>query len=651
MNRRLVLLMGAVTLLGGVPLNAQTPPQPPPLEAYGDLPGVEDIALSPDGQRLAIVARFAGARRLLVIQPEGKLLNTAELGTMKFHGLNWVGPDHVYVVTSATENLGMDFTADKAEFTGAIGVPATGGKPVPVYGTNPAMISAIYGQYGVRQIGGKWLGHFGGVELLRLSASMEHVFDHGRPALFSWDFAKAEKRKIAPSAGEGRWRTWRIDSTGKVAATLEVSYKSGDWEIINADGKTIAKGKDPTGDVGLIALGKDGTSVIYHTEDDAAGEVNWFEVPLAGGTPVEFLPDADIEHTFTDPMNGHILGYMPKGVARRPVLFDPGQQLVLRRVYRAFAKLNVGIMGWTPDFKFVLARTSGNGDAGTWYLVDMAQLKADPVGNERPRIRSEQVGPISTVPYRAADGMEMDGILTLPPGREAKNLPVVVMPHGGPHFHDEAAFDWWAQAMASRGYAVFQPNFRGSTNRDVAFRRAGYGQWGLKMQTDISDGLAELVKQGIADPKRACIVGGSFGGYAALAGVTLQQGLYRCAVAVAPVSDIKMMYQTDNRESGGNRMTMRSLRESLGEPKGFDAVSPRNFAAKADAPILMIHGKEDTVVPFRQSEVMADALKGAGKPHELITLKEEDHWLTRGATRLQMLQETMRFLKQHNPAD
>jgi dipeptidyl aminopeptidase/acylaminoacyl peptidase len=299
----------------------------------------------------------------------------------------------------------------------------------------------------------------------------------------------------------------------------------------------------------------------------------------------------------------------------------------------------------------VLVQTSGNRDSGSWYLVDVAQLRANGVAVERLAIEPEQVGPISRVSYTAADGLELDGILTLPPGREAKNLPLIMFPHGGPGSYDSVTFDWWAQAFASRGYAVFQPNFRGSTNRDEAFQRAGYGQWGRKMQSDISDGLAELARQGIVDPKRACIVGASYGGYAALAGVTLQQGLYRCAVAVAGVSDVSMMFNTDNRESGQDRMVRRSLLEELGPRSGFDAVSPRRFAAQADAPILLIHGRDDTVVPFEQSTKMADALKDAGKPYRLVELREEDHWLSRSTTRMQMLEETMAFVQEHNPAE
>jgi dipeptidyl aminopeptidase/acylaminoacyl peptidase len=171
------------------------------------------------------------------------------------------------------------------------------------------------------------------------------------------------------------------------------------------------------------------------------------------------------------------------------------------------------------------------------------------------------------------------------------------------------------------------------------------------MQSDISDGLAELARRGIVDPKRACIVGASYGGYAALAGVTLQHGIYRCAVAVAPVSDLGDMYSTDIRESGDSAMVKNSLRESLGNPATFSDVSPRKHAAQADAPILLVHGKDDTVVPFKQSQAMADALKNAGKPYELVVMPNEDHWLSRSATRQQMLEAAMRFVQQHNPAN
>ena len=406
------------------------------------------------------------------------------------------------------------------------------------------------------------------------------------------------------------------------------------------------------GNAALVSFGRTNASLIYRVMDNSAAMLRWFEVPLAGGAPSEPLAHATVDALLISKTDSTLQGYLTYEEMRtKPVLFDPRLQEIFSKVYRAFPKLDVTLVDSTPDFGKFIVLTRGNGESGTYYTIDMTRMRADPIGYERPSIHPEQVGPISTVDYKAGDGLELDGILTLPPGREPKNLPVVMLPHGGPSSHDIETFDWWAQAFASRGYAVFQPNFRGSTNRDVSFRNAGDGQWGRKMQSDISDGLAELAKRGVVDPKRACIMGGSYGGYAALAGVTLQQGLYRCAVAVAPVSDLEDMYWAGFVESGRNKLVRRNYLEALGDRSKFAEVSPRRHAGNADAPILLIHGKDDTVVAFDQSARMADALKGAGKPYEFVTLVEEDHWLSKAATRKQMLEEAMRFVQKYNPAD
>jgi dipeptidyl aminopeptidase/acylaminoacyl peptidase len=413
----------------------------------------------------------------------------------------------------------------------------------------------------------------------------------------------------------------------------------------------LANGEAPRADIGLVSLGKDGTTLIYSERKENDELTRLFEVPLDGSAePREFMTAEAIDQLILNRTTGALLGFWPTGSDGAPTMFDPALQAKVRKIYAAFPKLDVSLMDWTADLSHVLVRTTGNGDSGTWYVIDIDKMAANAVGYERLAIEPQYVGKISTVAYKAGDGIDLDGILTLPPGRDPKGLPLVVFPHGGPHSQDEEAFDWWAQAFASRGYAVFQPNFRGSTNRDEAFRRASYGQWGRKMQTDLSDGVAELARQGIVDPERVCIMGASYGGYAALAGVTLQQGVYRCAVAVAGVSDLGMLY-TDELRGGGSRYARMDLKEELGTPDTHDAASPRHAAARADAPILLIHGRDDTVVPFRHSKAMADALKDAREPYELVELKEEDHWLSRAETRKLMLAAATSFVLQHNPPE
>lgn len=607
------------------------------------------MALSSDGKFLAAVNKVNAERRVTIYNSHGEVVFERNIGNMKFDSVDWAGSEFLIVKLRDTFDLSFYFISDKYELSIAIVISIDGRQSEQVFLKSPRVGNAIFGSYGFRFVDGKWLGYFGGLTYRRV-ANKDLGFDHGRPALFAVDLKQNRPKKVAAAAPEGHRRDWLVDSDGRAAVTFQIEHYTGKWKIENAEGHVIASGTERTGAIDLLSLGKDGSTVIYRLEDKENETERLMEIPLSGGTPGEIFAGTDIRRFFIDRNNGRLMGYLPEK-SRKTVLFDPEKQAILDKIYRAFPNLHARVLDWTPTFSHFLVHTSGNGDSGTWYLVDIAKLKADPIGYDRPLIGPKDVGSITTVEYVATDGLEMDGILTLPPGREPKNLPVIMLPHGGPDSQDVAIFDWWAQAFASRGYAVFQPNFRGSTNRDLAFEHAGYGEWGRKMQSDISDGLAELAERGIVDPGRACIVGASYGGYAALAGVTLQQGIYKCAVAVAPVSDVEMMYETDLRETAKNKMVKRSLIEKLGDPKDFDAISPRRFADRADAPILLIHGKDDTRILFKQSKLMADALDDARKPYEFVVLEEEDHFLSRAPTRMQMLDAAMRFVQKHNPAD
>ncbi|WP_368667126.1 alpha/beta fold hydrolase [Novosphingobium sp. 18050] len=619
-----------------------------PLEAYGELPSVEDAAISPDGARIASVVQDEGKRSILVVGRDNEVYLRGATGETKVRSIDWADKDTLLVTNTATVSLGSQFIASKAELTGTVIVSLNGAASGMIFSKNKEIANTTRGRFGVRTIGGKTVGYFGGITLDTRGTSPQ--WRHGRSTLYAVDIATNRARHVAGPAGEDHYNDWLIDAAGNVAVTMDMSESTGTWRILGPDKRQLARGVDPTGNVSLVSFGKDGTTILYSIEDEDKN-TRWFEAPLAGGETSEFLPGIAIDRLFVDRGTGRLLGYRSAGEGAETRLYDPTHHSAVTRILKAFKGRETHLVDWSPDFAEVLVRTDGNGDSGTWYLVDVKARHASPIGFERTAIPADAVGPVSLVDYTAQDGLTMNGVLTLPPGRNAKNLPVILLPHGGPSSRSDPGFDWWAQAFASRGYAVLQPNFRGSTNRDDVFRRAGFGEWGRKMQTDISDGLAELARRGVVDPKRACIVGASYGGYAALAGVTLQQGLYRCAVSVAGVADVMSMYNTDVRESGNSRMTWKSLREQLGDPKTYAEISPRRFAAKADAPVLLIHGKDDTVVPIAQSRAMADALKDAGKPYEMVVLNGEDHWLSRGDTRKQMLAETMRFVLKHNPVD
>jgi dipeptidyl aminopeptidase/acylaminoacyl peptidase len=254
---------------------------------------------------------------------------------------------------------------------------------------------------------------------------------------------------------------------------------------------------------------------------------------------------------------------------------------------------------------------------------------------------------VETVQFKAADGLSISGYLTLPRGRAAKQLPMVVLPHGGPGERDVPGFNWLAQGIASRGYAVLMVNYRGSYGYGRGFTEAGYGQWGGKMQTDISDGVRDLARRGVVDPTRVCIAGRGFGGYAALAGATFEPGVYRCAAAIAGISDVERFLAPMNERAqkwwlryvGATRVTAGRLVD----------ISPARHAKDISAPVLLMHGRDDTVIPIAQTETMAASLRREGKSVEVTMLEGEDHWLSRSATRRQSLETLMAFVEKHNP--
>ena len=250
--------------------------------------------------------------------------------------------------------------------------------------------------------------------------------------------------------------------------------------------------------------------------------------------------------------------------------------------------------------------------------------------------------------------MRVPAYLTLPPRREARNLPLIVLVHGGPASRDTLNFDYWAAFLASRGYAVFQPNFRGSDGYGAAWERAGWRQWGGLMQTDVEDGIGPLARAGIIDASRVCIVGASYGGYAALAGVTLTPDLYRCAASFAGLSDLPEFLRQRAAQTGAESITADYWRLSIGDRaedrEALRGVSPAYLAERVRAPILLIHGTDDSIVPIDQSRRMLRALNQAGKNVRFVELRGDDHHLSDAETRIQMLRELEAFLTQHNPA-
>jgi dipeptidyl aminopeptidase/acylaminoacyl peptidase len=620
----------------------------PPVEAYGKLPSLEEVSLSPSGKRLAMIAVVGEERRILVGPAGGKVDFAAKVGAAKVRSVEWAGDDHLLVAISKTANLGLDFDVDKAELYRLLVFAVPSGKSFMLFDKQNDMAKILGGEFGSANIGEHWYGFFGGVTYVKTRGN-QFFLDHTYPDLYRVDLDSGDIKLWAP--GSETTHDWVVGPDGRVLARAIYEQDHKTWRVATGamGGKVLATGDYPFGGVGL-SLGRtpDTVLVTRRTEERDIDEV----IPLAGGPPAEVPDDDIIARHFHDRVSGLWIGYSTFGDQPAVKMFDTVADKRVAGARKAFPGETVRLASWSQDFNRMIVFTTGPGDPGTCWLVDIPSGGADPIGYEYPAITPEQVGPIKMIEWKAQDGLVIHGVLSLPPGREAKNLPIVVFPHGGPEARDYPVFDWWAQAFASRGYAVLQPNFRGSSDYGAAFRDAGFGQWGRKMQTDLSDGLADLARQGVVDPKRACIMGGSYGGYAALAGVTVQHGVYRCAVSVAGVSDpLGMIEYSKDEKAGDPNAGTRYWEKFMGGYAHIDEISPIKLAASADAPILLIHGKDDTIVPFSQSDAMNRALIAARKPVEFVVLPHEDHYLSREETRIQMLNAAVGFVEKYNPPD
>jgi dienelactone hydrolase len=442
---------------------------------------------------------------------------------------------------------------------------------------------------------------------------------------------------------------WVADGAGRRVARKEVvGSPQGEFVVqvsLESIWRDIFHGKESDG-LTLIGFSADGTDLVA-VGVIGEGRRKLWRLPLDGSQPKVLFedPDSDVEYVSVDSVTGAPRAISLGGAVPHARFLDPASQARADILDRSFPGQFVDEYDDSEASKRALVRVSGGTKPPVWYVVDFATHKADIVGEEYPALGSASLGERTVMSYKARDGQAIPAYLTLPPKSARQHLPLVVLVHGGPDARDFPGFDWWSQFLATRGYAVLQPQFRGSTGFGQAFRKAGYRQWGGLMQDDISDGVADLVSQGIADPQRVCIVGGSYGGYAALAGVAFTPTLYRCAVSVNGVSDIpEMLAYREHRHA-----SLAYWQEHVGSQ--FDPVlkqkSPVHAAERINAPVLLLHASNDTVVPLSQSTGMAHALTAAHKSVQLVTLPGEDHWLSRSETRSRMLQEVEKFLAAH----
>lgn len=376
-----------------------------------------------------------------------------------------------------------------------------------------------------------------------------------------------------------------------------------------------------------------------------------YRFDLAQRKPVELLfrhKEVDVQAIRLHPRTHALAGVAIEKERRQIFWVDPEYQRLQASFDQAFPdSLNLLVDTSRDGSKFLFLSTRDR-NPGSYHLVDWATKKREKLLDIAPTIPTEQTAEMKPIAYRARDGLLLHGYLTLPASGPQTNLPLVINPHGGPWVRDSWGFDPEVQFLANRGYAVLRVNFRGSAGYGLSFLRAGDKQWGRKMQDDLTDGVKWAIAQGVADPQRVAIFGGSYGGYAAMAGLAFTPELYRCGVNLSGVTDIDAFLRRSEQVARAVRaVAARRVGDPKRERQQLEEVSPLNFVDRIQAPVFLAYGGKDERVPLEQGKRLASELKKRGKTFELLIKDDEGHGFRKEENRIELYQRIDAFLKQH----
>ena len=660
MRRLLCAIALALLALPGI-ASAQTPASE--LERFAQDPSFLSVTLSPSGRYIAGIRRDGEHDRILIVDWRAgqayALQTVARDAGVEFNSIVWKTDDRL--VFSATYDVTFQARAgtgsrlaSHASIEGkterVFAIDRTGANMVRMFETQMERVAVRFAPM---------------IMVDRLANDPEHIllatFSPTGLALWRGDVATGQVEKLE----QGNWnsRSWFTDGTGAPVLRLDrIPFNSGyrifrrsegDWRLAievrrsnateSPDFNPIAPGPG-AGQVYVIARPEGRDLAALYLYDAASG---------AYGEPVFSDDQADVHDAWTDPRTRSLIA----ACSYRQMLTCRADAPDVRRHLNAInsffqRQASVSLVAAADDGATWLLHVTGPRAAPAYFIYDRANVNIQPVAPIYTGFEEAALAPTEIVTYRTRDGQTLWGYLTARADATGPR-PLVVVPHGGPEARDYYRFDWLVQFLASRGYGVFQPQFRGSEGMGQAFSRAGYRQWGRIMQHDISDGVAHLVATGAADGRRVCIVGGSYGGYAALAGATLTPELYRCAASIAGVSDLGEFLRWARMEEGRGSLAYSYWTQVIGDPQAnrddIAAYSPARQAARASAPILLMHGNDDDIVPIEQSEIMRDALQAAGKPARYVPVEDEGHSpsLWSNENRLLLLRELDAFLAEH----
>lgn len=611
------------------------------IRAYAQLPFLTEARLSPDGRRIAARTSEDGVEKISIwtvgAGPEQRPIT---LHTQNVESIRWAG-DHRILVTVLVfairaENgvfymgpshriVKWDLQTRQPSILGT----STGIFDQVIFMDPEARYVLLSSQTSIDKTPS--------VVRVDLATNQSVEVERPRRGVWSWHADASGVVRVGVDYNENRTRIFYRDAAGQPLRLIETRRNLADSNVIDDLRFTGGGGRGI-----IVTNAANGRFGVY--EYDFAADTRGaalFEHPVADVTEAYFAPDGSLDGVRYDEDR-------PRFHWRNPQLAE-----LQETIDRAFPNKTNVIVNRSRDGNRALIWSSAADDPGTYYVFDRAARQMETFASPYDSLADiphSQVRPIS---YRSRDGLTIRGYLTLPRGRPERGLPLIVLPHGGPFLRDNWVFDPEVQFLATQGYAVLQANFRGSTGYGRDFVARGFGQLGAGMIDDLEDGVDWLAGQGTVDPGRVCIMGYSYGGYAAIWAATRSPGRYRCAISFAGPSDIRTLLRHTARGSSARRY-FRTYRQQIeGNPAvDLDAISPWRQASRLRVPALIGHGNSDHIVPVEQSQRLVQALTRAQVSNiESVFYDKAGHNFTVAAEREDFLNRVRIFLARHNPAE
>ncbi|MFC4699818.1 alpha/beta fold hydrolase [Glaciecola siphonariae] len=418
----------------------------------------------------------------------------------------------------------------------------------------------------------------------------------------------------------------------RISKTLEIlkyTKESDEWVSVDTlyfDDDDRSKNKIELEDLAGL---KDGY-LVYRKLNEDTGFHELIQVKDGEKSVLVSLENTDIVGVITSGMDNEVIGYTTLTDVYRSVYFNQESQNIYAKAAKYFQDENFRFSNIAKNQSYAVIKSWGASNPVTYFTYDIKEDAITRFNYPYSSLPRDQLADAYKIQYLTRDKASITAYLYAPSGFDfSAPLPLIIMPHGGPQARDSLNYDDLTQFLSTRGYIVIKPNFRGSTGYGKAFEKAGHKQWGLRMQEDLEDAVAFLEKERLINPNKVCIVGASYGGYAALMGTIKTPSLYACAASINGVTHLPEQIEFDLDKFEGNAILTSYVKDTIGDPQTdavmLQASSPALNAQRINTPILLVHGEEDSVVPYEQAELMQDALEAHNKNFKFVGIEDAGH--------------------------